>query len=175
MQIMKAKKPFFSYCFTYANSAYVDSIARIEYKKDKIIMKNLSFPIFLLLFNYCFSQTNIEKIKIGKYTYNIYSKNYFEYEINQMNLAFLISFNNKEYHLGTHLSYKNGENPYLLGLGNLKINKKGKKIICTFKNLIKDETEKFDSIVYVNKQRVDGSFEKISIVEYQNGKKKVIK
>jgi len=138
-------------------------------------MKTIYTIIAILFFTNLKAQNNIEKIKIGKYVYNIYSKNYFEYEINKMNLAFLISFNNKEYHLGTHLSYKNDENPYLLGIGTLKINKKDKKIICTFKNLTKNATEKFDSIIYVNKQRIDGSFEKISIVEYQNGKQKVIK
>lgn len=138
-------------------------------------MKTIYSLIAILFITNLTAQNSTEKIIIGKYTYNIYSKNYFEYEVNRMNLAFLISFNNKEYHLGTHLSYKNDENPYLLGIGTLKVNKKERKIICTFKKLTQNDTDKFDSIVSINKQKVDGSFEKISVVEYTNGRKNILK
>lgn len=132
--------------------------------------------ITILFFSRSLSaQNTIEKTKIGKYSYNLYHKEYLEYEINKMNLTFHISLNNKEYFLGNLLSYNLDNNPNLLGLGKLKIDKKNKTIICTYRNLLKTSNEKYDSIVYINKQKNDGSFYKISIIEYQNGLKKTLK
>lgn len=121
------------------------------------------------------AQNNIDKVKIGKYAYNIYNKEHLEYEANKMNLTFLISLNDKEYSLGKYLSYNLKNSPVLLGIGQLKIDKTNKTITCTYKNIIKDNYEKYDSIIYINKQKSDGGFYKISIVEYYNGVKKILK
>lgn len=138
-------------------------------------MKNFTILVMIFFITNLKAQNNIDKVKIGKYDYNIYNKEYHEYEINKMNLSFLISLNDKEYNLGKYLSYNLENSPILLGIGQLKINKINKTITCTYKNLIKDNYEKYDSILYINKQKADGSFYKISIVEYHNGIKNIIK
>jgi len=132
-------------------------------------MKKFLLVISLISFFNLKAQNTIEKVKIGKYTYNIYTKCHFEYEVNKMNIDFFISIKNKEFHLGKNISYKVIEKPCLSGIGKLRIDKKQNSITNVYVNLDKDNLETYDSIVYINKQKSDGSFYKDVVIEYKGG------
>lgn len=162
-------------------------------------MKLLSSLIimFSLLSNLISGQEIIQpdKTKIGKYEYEIYLKDFYSYEIDEYGINYYIRLKGREQAIGsfllyrTHLKSRDIEtmneklppNPLLkfkdrevTGEGNIELDKKSGKITNTFINYTKTNDDEPDSVKRVYKQRKDGFFDLILLIEYKDGKEKVI-
>ena len=133
-----------------------------------------------------------EKIKIGKYKYEISLKDDWNYERNISIISYNIRFKNKEQWLGTLLTYrktgssKNYEKKVseelppdirftykdgiILSEGNIAIDQKNREILITeitfYKDVNFENTPNCTKRIY--KQKNDGFFELIKISEYKN-------
>ena len=120
---------------------------------------------------YCQETEKVEKIKIGKYKYELYIKNSYNYELNFWILSYYIKKGSKEQYICPLLRYR--ENT-ILGKGDIDINHNTGIITSKYNNLIKDFKEDADSTKHVKKQNKQGFFEPILTVEYTNGKEKIL-
>jgi|SRR3970282_1863994 len=138
----------------------------------KLSKKNILL-IFILFINFIYSQETqkTEKVKIGKYKYELYIKNSYNYELKFWVLSYHIKKGSKEQYLAPLLSYRENK---ILSVGNIDIDYNNNTIICIYKNLFKDFKEDADSIKYVKKQNKNGFFDPILTIEYTNGKEKVL-
>jgi hypothetical protein len=113
----------------------------------------------------------VEKIKIGKYNYELYIKKTYNNELDFWVLSYYIKKKSREQYVAHVLSYR--EN-IILGKGDIDIDYKGKRITSKSVNLIKNFINDADSTKYVKKQNNRGFFEPILTVEYTNGKEKIL-
>jgi hypothetical protein len=113
----------------------------------------------------------VEKIKIGKYNYETYYKNFNHYEVNEKGYSLFFKKGNKEQSICACIYYKNDN---ILSLGDVIIDKERGLITCVVKTIVKRVDFASDSIKYVKKQNKRGYFEPILTVEYTNGKEKII-
>ncbi|MDN3607097.1 hypothetical protein [Kaistella yonginensis] len=140
----------------------------------------------------------LEKIKIGKYKYEIYLKENWFYEENKSFINYILRFKNRERFLGNHLTYrktgssKNYEKKVseelppdmrstykdgvILSEGNITIDEKNKEIVILEKTFYKDEDfeDNPDSTKRIYKQKKDGYFELIKIIENKNGQESIV-
>jgi hypothetical protein len=138
----------------------------------KLVRENVLL-IAILFSHFVYSQEieKTEKIKIGKYKYELYLKNLYNYELNFWILSYYLKKGSNEQFIAPLLSYR--ENT-ILSKGSIDIDHNSGMIICNYKNLIKDFKEDADSIKYVKKQNKRGFFDPILTVEYKNGKENVL-
>jgi hypothetical protein len=138
---------------------------------------NLAKKILLLVaftfssFIYSQETEKVEKIKIGKYNYETYYKNFNHYEVNEKGYSLFFKKGNKEQSICACIYYKNDN---ILSLGDVIIDKERGLITCVVKTIVKRVDFASDSIKYVKKQNKRGYFEPILTVEYTNGKEKII-
>lgn len=138
--------------------------------------------------------TQPDKIRIGKYEYEIYLKDFYSYEIDEYGINYYIRLKGKEQAIGSFLSYRTHlksrdigmneklpPNPLLkyrdrevTGEGHIEVDMKSRKITNTFINYTKDYDDEPDSVKRVYKQRKDGFFDLILLIEYKDSKEKVI-
>jgi hypothetical protein len=131
----------------------------------------LFIAILCTSFIYCQETEKVEKIKIGKYKYELYIAKTYNNELNFWILSYYIKKGSKEQYICPFLTYR--ENT-ILGKGDIDINHNTGIITSTYNNLIKNFKEDADSTKHVKKQSKQGFFEPILIVEYTNGKEKVL-
>jgi hypothetical protein len=113
----------------------------------------------------------VEKIKIGKYNYETYYKNFNHYEVNEKGYSLFLKKGNNEQPICACIYYK-GDN--VMSLGDVAIDKERGLITCVVKTIVKRVDFASDSVKYVKKQNNRGFFEPILTVEYTNGKEKII-
>lgn len=140
----------------------------------------------------------VEKIKIGKYEYEIFLDTSYNVERNFQILSYLIKLGNHKQNLGSYLVYREtgSSKKYLkkvdekhppdlrsflkdgiiLSKGAIDIDEKNKVITIIDKTLNNDEDYESepDSTKRVYKQRKDGFFDLILIAEYRNDKEKIV-
>lgn len=160
-------------------------------------MKSVFSIVMLLVFPFIFSQTYSEgkKTKIGNYNYEIYLKGGYNYEVDEYGISYCIRLNDKESFIGPFLTYRtflrsrdtpriNNEippNPLLkfkdrevTGEGKIEVKKDKKEIINTFIKYTKANEGEADSSKTTYKQGKNGLFHTINIVEYRDGKEKIV-
>lgn len=163
-------------------------------KKIIIIFAVLCFTLFFPQEGYI----GIEKVKIGRYKYEIFLSRFYNIENNISSIFYELRFKNKLIHVGTYLSFRRNESSkkysekleswhpddprqfykdgIVLGEGKMDIDKKNKTITNTFTIFYKDhpENNSFDKRIQIYKQKKDGFFEIILVKEYYNSDEKII-
>jgi hypothetical protein len=136
-------------------------------------VKQILLLIAIIFSSLIYSQETekVEKIKIGKYNYETYYKNFNHYEVNEKGYSLFFKKGNKEQSICACIYYKNDN---ILSLGDVIIDKERGLITCVVKTIVKRVDFASDSIKYVKKQNKRGYFEPILTVEYTNGKEKII-
>jgi hypothetical protein len=138
---------------------------------------NLAKKILLLVaftfssFIYSQETEKVEKIKIGKYNYETYYKNFNHYEVNEKGYSLFFKKGNKEQSICACIYYKNDN---ILSLGDVIIDKERGLITCVVKTIVKRVDFASDSIKYIKKQNKRGFFEPVFTVEYRNGKELIL-
>lgn len=154
------------------------------------------FLIILLTFSNIFAQEIYpNKAKIGKYSYEIYLKGFYNYEIDEYGINYCIRLNGKERIIGPFLTYRTflksrmapivdenlPPNPLLkfsdrevTGGGKIEIKKSKREIVNTFIKYTKNYESEPDSVKSVYKQTKNGLFNIVLISEYHNGKEKTV-
>ena len=152
----------------------------------------LSISIFTLSFISAQESEKVEKIKIGKYFYEIYLKENWFYEENKSFINYYLRFRNREQFLGNYLTYRKAgssknyekkaseelppdirstyKDGIILSEGNIAIDQKNREILITEKTFYKDVgfENTVDCTKRIYKQRKNGFFELIKISEYKN-------
>ena len=113
----------------------------------------------------------VEKIKIGKYNYETYYKNFNHYEVNEKGYSLFLKKGNNEQLICACIYYK-GDN--VMSLGDVTIDRVRGIVTCVVKTIVKRIDFASDSTKYVKKQNNQGFFEPILTVEYTNGKEKIL-
>jgi hypothetical protein len=136
-------------------------------------VKQILLLIAIIFSSLIYSQETekVEKIKIGKYNYETYYKNFNHYEVNEKGYSLFFKKGNKEQSICACIYYKNDN---VMSLGDVIIDKERGLITCVVKTIVKRVDFASDSIKYVKKQNKRGYFEPILTVEYTNGKEKII-
>lgn len=159
-------------------------------------MKSTFSIIIIFIFSTFYSQEfQSNKVKIGKYNYEIYLKGFYNYEIDEYGINYYIRLNGKESFIGSFLSYRTflksrntpifddklPANPLLkfkdrevTGEGKIEIKKDKKEIINTFIKYTKAHDEDSDSTKSVYRQGKNGYFRLVSFTEYRKGTKKTV-
>ena len=138
-----------------------------------------------------------EQIKIGKFKYTVgISETYFLYENNINVINFELSFKNKYQLIGSKITYRmpgsssnynfkvDDSHPsdvratykdgIILSIGELKVNFEERTITVKVKNVNKDNDTLPDTSVSLYKQKKNGFFELIKIIDVSNEKENVI-
>lgn len=158
-------------------------------------MKRFAIIFLLLVFKQFYAQENIEKTKIGKYQYEFFLQDIYFHEDDEYGINYYIHLKDKKQFIGSFITYRTfirsrkalivdkdlPPSPLLkfndrevTGVGSLKIKKKTKEIISTFKRYVKNHESDADSIKRNYKQREDGFFNLVSVTEYRDGKEEVV-
>lgn len=158
-------------------------------------MKATFSLLTIFVFSNFFSQElQSNKIKIGKYKYEIYLKGGYNYEVDEYGISYYIRLNDKENSIGPFLSYRTflrsrnapvideklPPNPLLkfkdrevTGQGKIEIKKEKREIVNTFIRYIKTYESDADSTRTIYKQGKNGFFNPVFIAEYNNGIEKI--
>jgi hypothetical protein len=136
-------------------------------------VKQILLFIAIIFSSLIYSQETVkaEKIKIGKYKYEIYYKNFNHYEVNEKGYSLFLKKGNKEQSICACIYYKNDN---ILSLGDVIIDKERGLITCVVKTIVKRVDFASDSIKYIKKQNKRGFFESVFTVEYRNGKELIL-
>jgi coenzyme F420-reducing hydrogenase beta subunit len=137
------------------------------------ISKTLIFIFAITMVTITFAQdTNkVEKIKIGKFKYELYLKSSFNYELNFYVLSYYLKKGCNEQYIGSALSYRND---VILSKGNVFIDYNYGSIICKSINLSKQVLHKEDSTYTTMTQNKKGFFKTTLVIEYKDGKENVL-
>ena len=157
--------------------------------------------IFLTFFFSCsiYSQEIFQKkqIQIGKFKYTVgNSETFFLYENNINVINFELCFKNKYQLIGSKITYRisgsssnynfkvDDNHPsdvrsaykdgIILSIGELNVNSEERTITVKIKNVNKDNDSSPDTIESIYKQKKNGFFELVKIIEAINGKENVV-
>jgi len=122
-------------------------------------------------FLYCQETEKVEKIKIGKFKYETYYKNFNHYEVNEKGYSLFYKKGNAEQSICACIYYKDDQ---ILSLGHMIVDKEKGLITCVVKTIVKRVDFASDSIKYIKKQNKRGFFDPILTIEYKNGKENVL-
>lgn len=151
---------------------------------------------FFFVFNVAKTQeiSTVDKVKIGKYIYNLYLSEFYAYEDDLYGISYSISRKGKEQNIGTFLVYRTlirdksdpieKEHPpnrflkfkelEVKGEGSIHIENEQGRIINKFVTYRKDYEFEADSSVHVFQQGKRGFFQRIETIEYRNGMGKTV-